>query len=304
MRNILLTLFLLLFCSNLNAQKRVCITIDDLPVVSYGMDSKEALLEVTEKLINNFQKHNIPAIGYVNENKLYTKGELNDFSVSLLEKWLASGYELGNHTFSHMDYHANSFATFSEDFLKGEKVIKPLALKYNSSVKYFRHPFLRSGETKEKSEELEAFLKEKNYLAAPVTLDSDDYLFAQAYAKAYKKKDEGLMKKIGEAYIDHTEKKLKFYEKMSEGLFKRDIAQIYLMHASLLNADYSDELYEMFEKNGYSFISQTEALADKAYQEPITKFGKWGISWLYRWAMTKGRQDLMKNEVELPGILK
>jgi len=76
------------------------------------------------------------------------------------------------------------------------------------------------------------------------------------------------------------------------------------MHANLLNADYADELFEMFVKNGYSFVSQSEVLTDPAYQEPITKYGNWGISWLYRWALSQNRQDLFDGDIEVPDFIK
>lgn len=200
--------------------------------------------------------------------------------------WLENGYELGNHTYSHIDYHKTSFDDFVENFLKGETIIKPMARQYESEVRYFRHPYLRSGETKERSDSLETFVKNTGYTPAPVTLDSNDYLFAKAYADAFKADNRTLMEKIGQAYIDHTERKLKFYEELTLAVFERDIAQTYLMHANLPNADYLDELAEMFQRNGYAFISQKQALQDKAYLTPVTKFGNWGISWLYRWALS------------------
>ena len=113
------------------------------------------------------------------------------------------------------------------------------------------------------------------------------------------------MKEIGEAYVQHTEAKLHFYEKLSEAVFERNIAHTYLMHANLLNADYLDELSEMFEKNGYAFVSQEEVLKDEAYREPVIKFGNWGMSWLYRWALSKDKgTELFKEDIELPVIVK
>lgn len=287
------------------AQKRVCITVDDLPFVSYCINTEAHLNDLTQKLISTFQEYNIPAIGYVNENKLYTGGTANKVRVNLLEMWLSNGYELGNHTYSHIDYHKTSFKDFTSDFVKGEAIIKPLAEKYGIEIQYFRHPFLRAGETKERSDSLETFVKEVGYISAPVTLDSDDYLFAKAYADAFKVDNQTLMKKIGLAYIDHTEKKLKFYEELTLAVFERDIAHTYLMHANLLNADYLDELAEMFQRNGYAFISQAEVLQDKAYQEPVTEFGSWGMSWLYRWALSKNKgKDLFQQDIEIPGFIK
>lgn len=299
-------IFCLLFSNRaLHGQKQICITVDDLPVVGYGLNSDADWKSVTDKLISSFKKFDIPAIGYVNESKLKTRGQLSKQRVALLELWLSNGYELGNHTYSHIDYHKTSFKSFVNNIMNGERIIRPLIEKYDSELRYFRHPFLRSGETKERSDSLAVFLGSVNYTASPVTLDSDDYLFASAYAKAFKKNDTALMQKIGQAYVGHTEKKLKFYEELTEAVFGRQISQTYLMHANMLNADYLDELAQMFKDNGYTFISQSEVLEDRAYQQPVTKFGNWGMSWLYRWALSTGRgESLFKNDVEVPKFIK
>ncbi|HBX66364.1 MAG TPA: polysaccharide deacetylase-like protein, partial [Balneolaceae bacterium] len=39
---------------------------------------------------------------------------------------------------------------------------------------------------------------------------------------------------------------------------------------------------------GYSFISQEEVLEDESYQTPVTRYGPWGISWIDRWAISRG----------------
>ncbi|GAB5527530.1 MAG: polysaccharide deacetylase family protein [Roseivirga sp.] len=283
----------------------MCITIDDLPVVGYGLNKPEEWRSVTQKLIDNLKEKGIPAIGYVNENKLYTNGSLNAERLAILELWLSNGYELGNHTYAHIDYHKSSFEDFTANIVKGEKVTRPLTEKYQQELKYFRHPFLRAGNTQETSEALESFLKDKGYTPAPVTLDSDDYLFAQAYAQAFKKGQKELMEKIGKEYVSHTENKLKFYEKLTQEVFGRQIAQTYLCHANMLNADYLDELADMFKRNGYEFVSQTDVLKDEAYQEPVTKFGNWGMSWLYRWALSRNKgTGLFKEDVEVPAFLR
>lgn len=41
-------------------------SLDDLPFVSYGINTEEHLNELTNKLISTFKTYDIPAIGYVN----------------------------------------------------------------------------------------------------------------------------------------------------------------------------------------------------------------------------------------------
>lgn len=283
-------------------QKQICITVDDLPVVAYGEDNKR---EVTEKLIQHFNKYGIPAVGFVNEGKLFYNGKRNPDQVDLLKHWLENGYELGNHTYSHLDFNKSSVEKFTEEIIKGESITKPLSAESNLPWRYFRHPYLHVGQTKAKADSLSNFLKAANYIEAPVTIDNADYLFAKAYSNANKAKDETLKKQIGEAYMNYMEAKIKYFEKLTDKLFDRQIPHILLTHANLINADYYDDLAEMFVENGYKFVTLETALKDPAYKTEITAFGKWGISWLDRWALSQEGFDksILSEDPETPKFI-
>jgi peptidoglycan/xylan/chitin deacetylase (PgdA/CDA1 family) len=285
--------------------KKMCISVDDLPVVSYGIEDPEFHQYITGRLLENFRRYDVPAIGYVNESKLYRNGRLDPDRVGLLENWLKAGNELGNHTYSHLNYHKTSFRKFTKDILKGEEVTRFLVEKHGSELKFFRHPYLRSGENKSRSDSLEIFLTGAGYIAAPVSIDNDDYLFAKAYHDAYLRGDSTLMEKIGHSFIDYMEEKLLYFERSSMELFGRNISHILLLHASQLNADFLDDLIRMYVRHGYRFISQKEALTDPVYREEITRFGDWGISWIDRCALSRGKKgDFFKDEPVVPEFIR
>lgn len=284
--------------------REICITVDDLPVVGYSHTDIQHLSSITDSLIAHFLKYDVPAIGYVNEKKLYQDEKLDTARLELLERWLKNGLELGNHTFSHDSYHKTPFEEYTQDILAGEKNIRKLIEQNGGKLQYFRHPYLHIGNRKTHHDSLVQFLKEHHYIEAPVTIDNADYLFAVAYHKAVTKERKNDMDKIGKDYVEYMEQKLLFYESMSQKLFDRTIKQTLLIHANLLNADYFDELAEMYQKHGYSFISQAEVLTDPAYQSEISKYGNWGISWLDRWAMTRGKKgDFFKNDPPTPDYI-
>ncbi|GAB5407769.1 MAG: polysaccharide deacetylase family protein [Balneolaceae bacterium] len=302
-----LSLFLFfLFSIGLQAQdKYVVVTVDDLPVVYYAKADLQHYKTITENLIQIFDEFEIPAIGYVNEAKLYTNGNPDPSKVELLKIWLSNGYELGNHTFSHMNYHRSNFKDFTKDVIKGEKITKALTEEYGLEYRFFRHPYLRSGLSKTHSDSLSAFLKEIGYTEAPVTIDNEDYIFAKAYHIAYTRKDSALMQKIGEAYIEYMEKKIVHFERVSKDLFGRNISQTLLIHANLLNSDYLDELAQVYVDHGYTFVTQEEVLRDEAYQIEITRFGDWGISMLDRIALSRGKKgDFFKGDPVTPDFVK
>lgn len=297
-----LTLFLFIHSVSFSQQKQICITVDDLPTVSYGENNDQ---QITENLIRHFNKYHIPAVGFVNEGKLFYKDKPVPEKLGLIKHWLKNGYELGNHTFSHLDYNNASFEKFSGEIIQGEKITKPLSKADKLPYRYFRHPYLHVGATKEKADSLSKFLLEKKYIEAPVTVDNADYLFASAYSKANKAKNEALKKRIGKDYVDYMEVKVKYFEKLTDKLFGRQIPQILLTHANLINADYYDELAEMFIKNGYEFVTLETALKNPAYQTKVTAFGKWGISWLDRWALSREGFDrsILEKDPEVPAYI-
>lgn len=297
--------FLLSWVPSYGQRKQVCFSIDDLPTVAYGITDTVFLEQLTDKLIASLNKNKIPAIGFVNESKLYKNDQPMPFQIQLLNHWVDSGLELGNHTYSHPDFNSVTMKEYTQDILKGELITRELLKRKAIRLTYFRHPFLHVGNSKEKSDSLKHFLITHGYTEAPVTIDNDDYLFALAYHRANKKKDLNLMKQIESDYIKYMEQKLNYFEQQSNQLFGRDIKQILLLHASLLNANSMEALAKMFQRNGYEFITMAEALQDEAYMTPITKYGNWGISWIDRWALSKGKKgDFFKGDPVTPDYIK
>ncbi|MEM6629088.1 MAG: polysaccharide deacetylase family protein [Bacteroidota bacterium] len=302
---LLCCLALLFLLQAYSQEKKICITVDDLPTVSYGIPGIEFQQDLTQALVQIFIDNQIPAIGFVNERKLYAEGILDSNQVKLLTLWLESGLELGNHTYSHLNYHKVSFEQYTKDILKGEAIIKELGKAYDQEITYFRHPYLRSGLRQSHTDSLRVFLEENGYVESPVTIDNDDYLFAFAYSRAYKRGDQALMEKIGRDYVQYMEQKLVYFEGQSQKLFDRNMAHILLIHANLLNSEYLDELVDVYKDRGYSFVSQTEVLEDPAYAEPVTKFGDWGISWLDRWALSRGyKGEFFQEDPPTPEYIK
>lgn len=300
--NIYPFLLLILASLQLSAQdKQLCITIDDLPTVIYQQQGFDFRMSVTRAIVDTLKEYSVPAIGYVNERKLTRDGGADSAEISLLQYWLDGGLDLGNHTYSHLNYHRVPFGSFASDLLKGERITSDLMAKANKELTYFRHPYLRIGRDQAHYDSLQRFLQQHGYIPAPVTIDNADYLFALAFSRAYHSGDQSTQDKIGRDYIEYMEQKLLFYEGQSIKLFNRHIAQTLLIHASLLNATYLNQLVAMFKQHGYTFVSQSEVLKDPAYASEVTKFGEYGISWLDRWALSRGlKGEFFKGDPETP----
>jgi peptidoglycan/xylan/chitin deacetylase (PgdA/CDA1 family) len=280
-------------------RRTIAITIDDLPVISTRRDLKNRQ-EITRKLLLHIANAKVPAIGFVNENKLYANGVRDEAQVDLLRMWRDAGLELGNHTFSHRSLNAIELKDYEDDILKGEAVTKDLLAEEGRAIRYFRHPFLQTGLTLEIKAGLDRFLKEHNYTIAPVTVDTADWIFARAYDNAFDTGDTELMKRIGMAYVPYMDRKMDYWERQSEKLFGREISQTLLIHANFINSDYFDDLAAMLKGRNYKFVKLEDALKDPAYRLPDTFVKRAGISWLHRWALDKGRDYVLPNEPRVP----
>jgi peptidoglycan/xylan/chitin deacetylase (PgdA/CDA1 family) len=224
--------------------------------------------------------------------------------VELLELWIDSGLELGNHTYSHRSLNRIPAEEFIEDILKGEKVTRKLMRKAGNELKYFRHPFLHTGRDTLVREKVHKFFTENNYTVAPITIDNSEWIFARAYDNAFVKNDSLMMSKIVEEYISYMGSKFGHFETVSKKLFDREIKQVLLIHANKINADHFDKLADMMLNRGYKFISLKEALEDKAYESPDTFYGAGGISWLHRWALTAGiDKEIFKGDLPAPDYI-
>ncbi len=287
--------------SQVETNRFVAITFDDLPMNTKYLQDGKQWIEQTQKILNTIKKYNIPAIGFVNEYKLYVNDLLDSSRLKALHLWVDADLELGNHTFSHRDYHNTDEHIFFEDIINGEKITSKLLSLKNKKLEYFRHPYLHTGMSLEKKKALEDFLKEHNYTIAPITIDNGEWIYARAYENAYNKNDVELMKQIGADYVKYMMDKTKYFENQSVKLFGREIKQILLLHANMINADYFDDLAEELFKHNYQFISLKEALTDPAYQSEDTFIGRGGISWLHRWSYTKKvDKSFFAGEPEVP----
>jgi peptidoglycan/xylan/chitin deacetylase (PgdA/CDA1 family) len=272
--------------------KMLAITVDDLPIG--GPDEGVAAVEDTNRrIVAALSASKVPAVGFVNEEKLYRDGEV-DRRIGILRSWLDAGLELGNHTYSHPDFHKVGRSAYEEEVIRGETVTKRLLAARGRKLRWFRQTFLRTGRTLEDRDALAAWLAARGYVAAPVTIENDDWYFNARYVVALRNGDRELAERIAAAYVEHWTTMLGFYESLTDRLFAREIPQVVLMHANRLNADRLLDVLELFRQRGYAFSTLDAALADPAYRTPDPYAGPWGKSWLQRWALSRGIDTLGK----------
>lgn len=268
--------------------RQVAITIDDLPAGNAQFMDAASITDLTSRLVATLREEKIPAVGFVNEKKLYKWGEVDE-RIKALATWLDSGLELGNHTFAHTSLNQGGLKAFEDDVIQGETVTAMLLAQHKMKLRYFRHPFLDVGLDLETRREAEAFLSARGYRIAPVTVDAWDWMYARVYEDAKKRGDTALQQQLVSSYLSYSDTMFGFAEQLSKELVGYEVRQILLLHANELEADHLKELVEVIRKRGYRFITLEDALSDQAYSMPDTYVGGEGTDWLDHWAVTRGR---------------
>ena len=279
-------------------RREVAVTLDDLPAPEDSVVSNDvvALRTMTERLLGGLRANRIPAVGFVNEQKLYGG---NDFEarVGVLRMWVNAGFELGNHTFSHLDLNATPLPDYEEDVVHGEIATKILLREKGKHPRYFRYPYLDVGPNLAVRREFEQFLTRHGYTVAPVTIDNEEYVFGVVYAWALRRGDQQAARRVADTYVAYMDEVFDYFEGLSRAVVGREVRQVLLLHADSLNADHLANLIRMIERRGYHFITLERALEDKAYHLPDNYSGGGGVSWIEHWAFTKGKKTPRGPEV-------
>lgn len=261
--------------------RAVAVTFDDLP----ARGDLATMRETTTKLLRTLATERIPATGFVNESKLAVTGEVE--GSALLAAWLDAGFDLGNHTYSHFSIDDVPLETYKADLIRGEAVTQRLLEARGRRLRYFRHPQLRTGPTPEYKAALDGLLSERGYRVAPVTVDNNDFVFADVYGRARTRGDRDTMVRVAAAYVPYMETVFAHFEGLSRQFLGYELPQVLLLHANELNADLLPDLVLMLRSRTYTFVSLDQALEDPAYRLPEVLAAR-GLSWLHRWMLAKG----------------
>lgn len=255
-----ISLLLASFCSNAQQPKlQVALTIDDLP--STGETPPNVTrAQIIQSLLATFRAEQIPPVyGFVNAKTL----EEMDDGEAILQKWTSTGNLLGSHTYSHPDLESTSVKDYEADIIKNESVLQQYAAK--SDWHFFRYPFLHEGETLQKRTEVQSFLKEHGYKTAEVSLDFEDYLWNDPYARCATKQRVDKVDALHDSYLAAADQYIDIYRSLSHRLYGHDIPYILLLHVTAFNAKMLPDLIAQLRERGFTFITLQKALSDPAY---------------------------------------
>jgi peptidoglycan/xylan/chitin deacetylase (PgdA/CDA1 family) len=279
----------------------IALTFDDLPGLTI-LNDQAYVNYLNDMILRGLKRHHFPAIGFVNEGKL---DEIDrPQQIAVLRKWLDASMNLGNHTFSHESPNMLGAQGYIADIARGEPVTRELLAGRHRLIGWFRHPYLETGSPEAAKKEIDSWLSAHGYRIAPVTLDANDWEFAEPYDDAISRGDERLRSHIKSEYLAYTEKMIVWYRSAARALFGRDISYVILLHATRLNADCIDDLAAMLERAKLHPVTLEEAMRDPAYSTPDPYVGKDGIDWLERWSLELHKEIPWDSFSDVPADIK
>ena len=253
--------------------KELAITFDDLPAALVPTHAEQ--LRVNQRILDILNKYQIKATGFVIGIKSFGRADI-------LNLWLEQGHDLGNHTYSHVDFDMADVFSFQMDIIRGAFEIEKLLRDHQKRLTYFRFPYLHTGNNLEKREGIRKFLRENYYIIAPVTIDPCDWAYNNQLFKSRRAQNKEEQEQIKASYLERIKRATQEAEILSWERFGRNIKHVLLLHLNRINAEVLDKIIEYYSLSGYSFISLEEALKDSAYSSEGELIEPESLTWPVR----------------------
>ena len=264
------------------APAKVALTFDDLPVhgpLPPGLTRRD----IARSILAALQAHHAPpTYGFVNAKGLEGAPENAEF----LRLWRAAGHPLGNHTYSHMDLHASTPEAFERDVVANEATLR--SAMGDEGWRWLRYPYLREGDTLEKRRAVAAFLKERGYRVAEVTMSFDDYAYNDPYARCRAGNDTAGVDWLEESYLRRADAALTAGQEGARRVYGRDVAHVMLLHVGAFETVMFPKLLELLERRGFQLVTLEEAESDPAYAIDPDRPSSGGATLLEQMMAAKG----------------
>lgn len=252
-------------CGAKAQQLSAAITVDDLPAHG-ALPPGETRLAVAQSMLATFRRETLPPVyGFINAGKLEEKQTGEPDRMDVLRAWRRAGQPLGSHTFTHSNLDSESAAAFEEDIAKNEPVLREL-MKHKD-WHWLRYPFLHEGDTVEKREEVRGYLQQHGYRIAEVSLDFEDYLWNNPYARCVAKHDDAAIAELEKSYLATADEYIGVFREMTHTLYGRDIPYVLLLHVGAFDARMLPKLVALLRERGFSFTTLEKAESDPVYSE-------------------------------------
>jgi peptidoglycan/xylan/chitin deacetylase (PgdA/CDA1 family) len=241
--------------------QQMAVTFDDLPVHG-AMPAGMTRLEIAQSILATLKREKMPPVfGFVNGKR----GEGDSSALAALKAWRVAGQPLGNHTWAHLDINKETAEEFEAEVLRNEPLLEDLMGK--GDWRWLRYPFLHEGDSVEKRRSVRAWLFAHEYKIAEVSMDFEDYLWNEPYARCADRHDEASIRKLHDSYLAVADEYYSLSRQLSQLVYGREVKYVLLMHVGAFDARMLPELLKLYRTKGVSFVRLPDAMSDPAYQD-------------------------------------
>lgn len=243
------------------AAPKVAFTFDDLP--AHGpLPPGVARPAVVNSILRTLKREGMPPVyGFINGFRVAQY----PYQIHILQAWHAAGEPLGNHTWSHPELDKMSAEQYERNIARNEPLLR--RVDPHGDWHWFRFPFLEEGNTVAKREQVRAWLGAHGYRVAEVSMDFQDYLWNEPYARCMARHDDAAIKALHDSYLATADKDMAAYRQLAHTLYGRDVPYVLLMHVGAFDARMLPELIGLFRARGFAFTTLQDALADPVYKQ-------------------------------------
>ncbi len=236
-------------------------TLDDLPVWPHAAYPDGYSADgIADALIVALEQNQVPgAYAFANSWALVEQPELR----ALLDRWLAAGHHLGNHTHGHPNLNEVSAEDYIREIDLADRHLAPWIDR--APGKYFRYTLNMWGDTEEKRRRVKEHLAARGYRIAEVTSFFYEWRFNAAFEKCLARDDQDGIDYLRKSFIDFSIAQLRYDMATAAEKFGREVKGILLGHNVPFFAEVADDLFAALKQAGLSFIPFEDAAADAIY---------------------------------------
>lgn len=246
--------------AGLGVAQKLAITIDDLPQ-NGPLPPGVTRVDITRDTLAVLKKRQVPPVyGFINAKKL--EGSVD--GAEALKMW-AAAEPFGNHTYTHIDLEANTAEAFEREVEQNEPTLELLA-KPGSDWHWLRYPYLHEGDTVEKRRAVREYLTKRGYKIAQVTLDWEDYMWNNAYARCAAKNDTKSIEWLRTSYLSTASEFLDLGRAQAKLIYGHEINYVLLMHLGAYSSTIMPDALDLLKKKGFKLVTLEEAQSDPVYQ--------------------------------------
>lgn len=242
------------------AGPEIAFTFDDLP--AHGpLPPGMARPAVVNSIVATLKREQMPPVyGFINGFRVARF----PYQIHILQAWRAAGQPLGSHTWSHPELDKLTARQYEANIARNEPLLRKL--EPHGDWHWFRYPFLEEGDTVAKREAVRGWLVTHHYQIAEVSMDFQDYLWNEPYARCAAKHDEAAINQLHDSYLATADEYIGYSRELARRLYGRDVKYVLLMHVGAFDARMLPELIALFRQRNFRFVTLQDAMADPIYQ--------------------------------------